>query len=96
MFNRVSAHDRRAYHSSCVVLLILMQKVVQVQAALDLMALGTDIAGSPVSPEKLSQCVDVILSYQNSCGGWATYENSRTTALMEVKPLPWLPSDCST
>lgn len=57
------------------------------------MTLGTDIAGSPVSPEKLSQCVDVILSYQNSCGGWATYENSRTTALMEVRSVPLLPSN---
>ncbi len=63
---------------------------VLLQAALDLMALGERLAGSPVSPDKLSECVDVILSYQNSCGGWATYENKRSTTLLEVHFL-WMP-----
>ncbi|KAK9866458.1 hypothetical protein WJX84_004983 [Apatococcus fuscideae] len=54
------------------------------KAALDLLKIGPDIAGQPVSPAKLHQCVEVILSYQNSCGGWATYEKSRSTALLEL------------
>ena len=59
--------------------------ILMVQAALDLMAMGTHIAGNPVSSDNLLECIDVILSYQNSCGGWATYENQRSTTLLEVR-----------
>ena len=29
-------------------------------------------------------CVDVILSYQNADGGWATYENTRSFHWLEI------------
>ncbi len=30
-----------------------------------------------ISPERLQKACDVLLSYQNEDGGWATYENNR-------------------
>ena len=39
-----------------------------------------------VSEERLHDCVNVILSYQNSDGGWATYENTRSYSALEAGP----------
>lgn len=33
--------------------------------------------GRSIPAERLHECVNVILSYQNPGGGWATYENTR-------------------
>ena len=44
----------------------------------------TALVGEAISVERLSDCVNVILSYQNrSTGGWATYENTRSYAWVE-------------
>ena len=40
--------------------------------------------GAPLSRERLCSCVDVILSYQNSDGGMATYENTRSFHWLEL------------
>ena len=40
--------------------------------------------GCSVSAERLQDCVNVILSYQNGDGGWATYENTRSYSALEV------------
>ena len=37
-----------------------------------------------VSHGRLEDCVNVILSYQNACGGWATYENTRSFPQLEL------------
>lgn len=54
------------------------------KAALELMELGTDVAGPPIPAERLNDCVNVILSFQNPSGGWATYENQRSFAALEL------------
>jgi hypothetical protein len=38
----------------------------------------------PLSPSGLSDAVNVILSFQNSDGGWASYENTRGGAWFEL------------
>ena len=48
-----------------------------------------------LEPERLFDCVNVILSYQNTAehwgtGGWATYENTRGPATLELLN----PSEC--
>lgn len=53
------------------------------QAALTLAALGPAV-GEPLAAERLFDCVNVILSYQNGDGGWATYENTRSYSALEV------------
>lgn len=55
-----------------------------VQAALALASLGIDKAGNSISPQRLHDSVNVILSYQNPSGGWATYENTRSFHWVEV------------
>ena len=40
--------------------------------------------GNPVPDERLADCVNVILSYQNFDGGMATYENTRSFHCLEV------------
>ena len=42
--------------------------------------------GAPIADERLFDCVNVILSYQNGDGGWATYENTRSYSALEVRP----------
>lgn len=37
-----------------------------------------------ISDERLFDCVQVILSFQNSGGGWATYENTRSVSAVEI------------
>lgn len=55
------------------------------KAALLLRQLPEDIVGAPIPVSWLFQAVNVILSYQNSDGGVATYENSRSFAFIEVR-----------
>jgi cycloartenol synthase len=57
------------------------------QAALALAELGAARVGPPIPAERLHDCVNVILSYQNGDGGWATYENTRSYSALEVKPV---------
>ena len=53
------------------------------KAALILAQLG--LPGTPsISSERLDDCVNVVLSYQNPDGGWATYENTRSFPILEM------------
>lgn len=55
------------------------------KAALTLASLDDDLVGAQISVDRLAECVNVILSYQNkSSGGWATYENTRAGKWVEV------------
>ncbi len=54
------------------------------QAALSLAALDPGKVGAPISDDRLFDCINVILSYQNGDGGWATYENTRSYSALEV------------
>lgn len=56
------------------------------QAALALAAMAPSQVGDPINKQRLFDCVNVILSYQNPTGGWATYENTRSFAWLEVSP----------
>ena len=56
----------------------------RLQAALTLASLDHAAVGKPIPDERLHDCVNVILSYQNADGGWATYENTRSYAILEV------------
>lgn len=42
------------------------------------------LVGEFISDDRLDDCVNVILSYQNKTGGWATYENTRSFAQLEL------------
>ena len=55
------------------------------QACLALAEVRDGSMGSSVSDERLQDCVNVILSYQNGDGGWATYENTRSYSALEVR-----------
>ncbi len=46
--------------------------------------LNDDKGDSPISPVRLREAVDVILSLQNADGGWASYENTRGPAWLEL------------
>ena len=54
------------------------------QAALALASVGAQEVGEPLAADRLFDCVNVILSYQNPTGGWATYENTRSFAWVEA------------
>ncbi|GFR46984.1 hypothetical protein Agub_g8636 [Astrephomene gubernaculifera] len=54
------------------------------KAALRLASLPEDKVGAPIPAERLYDCVNVILSYQNSDGGMATYENTRSFHALEI------------
>lgn len=54
------------------------------QAVLAVAALKDERLKSKISSNRLFDCVNVILSYQNPSGGWATYENTRSFAWVEV------------
>ena len=58
------------------------------QAALTLANLGHHHIGRHISEERLFNCVNVILSFQNPSGGFATYENTRSFHFLEVVPPP--------
>ncbi|CAM6098356.1 unnamed protein product [Calypogeia fissa] len=60
------------------------------KAELILSTFPSDLVGEPISDERLFDCVNVILSYQNKDGGCATYENSRSYAWLEYIN----PSEC--
>lgn len=47
-------------------------------------SLGRELGGPPLPAERLHDCVNVLLSYQNPDGGWATYENQRSHLILEV------------
>lgn len=55
------------------------------QAALQLAKMDHAAVGKPLADDRLFDCVNVILSYQNADGGWATYENTRSYPLLEVR-----------
>ena len=57
------------------------------KAALILAELGPKLGGQPLPAERLFDAVNVILSYQNHDGGWATYENTRSFHALEVRSL---------
>lgn len=54
------------------------------KAALALARLPSSLVGSAISPDRLCQSVDVILSYQNRDGGMATYERTRSFHWLEI------------
>jgi len=54
------------------------------KAALALAEIGPDV-GPPLPAERLYNAVNVIMSYQNHDGGWATYENTRSFHALEVR-----------
>ena len=58
-----------------------------VQAALALAQLDHKLVGPAISDDRIYDCINVILSYQNGDGGWATYENTRSYPWLEVGPL---------
>ena len=70
-------------------------EALPVQAALALAELDPARVGAPIAAERLFDCVNVILSYQNGDGGWATYENTRSYSALEVRSLPQLRSACT-
>lgn len=44
------------------------------KAALRCAGAGEALAGPALEPQRLFDCVNIILSFQNADGGWATYE----------------------
>jgi len=54
------------------------------KAAVTLALLGEAACGEPVSDERMGMCADVIISYQNVSGGWATYEQTRSFEALEM------------
>ena len=58
------------------------------QAALALAELDDKLVGPPIPDERIFDCVNVILSFQNADGGWSTYENTRSYPMLEVSSDP--------
>jgi len=54
------------------------------KAALMLAKLPSQHVGDGIPADRLEDAVNVILSYQNACGGWATYENTRSYPMLEL------------
>ncbi|KAJ7523585.1 hypothetical protein O6H91_18G055400 [Diphasiastrum complanatum] len=54
------------------------------KASLELSSLPADLVGGPIPAQRLYDCVNVILSYQNPNGGIATYELARSYAWLEL------------
>lgn len=54
------------------------------KAALVLANMSPELVGPHISAERLYDCVNVILSFQNKDNGWATYENTRSYAALEI------------
>ena len=54
------------------------------KAALRCAAAGDALAGPAIELQRLFDCVNIILSFQNADGGWATYENTRSYAWLEL------------
>lgn len=55
------------------------------QAALALAELDDNLVGPPIPDDRIYDCVNVILSFQNADGGWSTYENTRSYPMLEVR-----------
>jgi hypothetical protein len=64
----------------CCCLLVTLQH-------LHLLSLTLQV-GQALPAERLYDCVNVILSYQNFDGGMATYENTRSFHALEVGGIP--------
>lgn len=47
--------------------------------------MDSKLVGPPIPAERLFDCVNVVLSYQNGDGGWATYENKRSFEILEAR-----------
>lgn len=73
---------------ACVVFETQRLSGLHMQACLAVAELKDEHLGDMVSSERLQDCVNVILSYQNSDGGWATYENTRSYSALEVRMTP--------
>lgn len=54
------------------------------KAALMLANMSPELVGKHIPAERLYDCVNVILSFQNKDNGWATYENTRSYAALEI------------
>lgn len=54
------------------------------KAALILASLGEKVGGPAIPEDRLFDCANVLLSYQNPDGGWATYENTRSFPILEI------------
>ena len=55
------------------------------KAALTLASMDEKLVGEAIPVDRLADCANVILSYQNrGSGGWATYENTRSTKWVEL------------
>lgn len=56
------------------------------KAVLLLRKMSSNDVGAPITDERLFEAVNVILSYQNTDGGMATYEQTRSYPFIEVTP----------
>ncbi|KAJ7534662.1 hypothetical protein O6H91_13G104400 [Diphasiastrum complanatum] len=54
------------------------------KASLELSDLPSNLVGDPIPEQRLYDCVNVILSYQNPNGGVATYELARSYSWLEL------------
>ncbi|CBJ34051.1 Cycloartenol synthase [Ectocarpus siliculosus] len=71
-----SWHDLHQNSCSCACVRspLCAQGVLALQT---LSCIRGDSSLPPISPERLHDAVNILLSYQNRDGGWATYENTR-------------------
>ena len=46
--------------------------------------LDEGLVGPPIADDRIFDCINVVLSFQNADGGWSTYENTRSYPLLEV------------
>jgi len=51
---------------------------------LALAELDDKLVGPAIPDDRIFDCVNVILSFQNPDGGWSTYENTRSYPILEV------------
>lgn len=54
------------------------------KAALALAELDEKLVGPAIPDDRIFDCVNVILSFQNADGGWSTYENTRSYPILEM------------
>lgn len=72
----------------------IMLGMLCLQAALALAQLDHKLVGPAISDDRIYDCVNVMLSFQNGDGGWSTYENTRSYPWLEVsKCLPLVVAD---
>lgn len=58
------------------------------QAALTLAKLDHRLVGPAIADDRIYDCINVILSFQNLDGGWSTYEATRSYPWLEVRCMP--------